>query len=74
MNKSTKIFRILTCVFIAFYTLLVCFYVGDIACYECMSVNQNPDGAYTLAFDRITGDTWFYILSGVVRLMLCASR
>ena len=71
MKTSVKIFRILTCVFTAIYTILVGFHVGETAALKCVKI-ANVDGAYSLVFDRITSDAWFYIISGVALVALFA--
>ena len=74
MKTSVKIFRILTCVFVAAYTLLVELNVLGETQYKCMKIVNDPAaGGYVLKFDRITGDAWLYIISGVVLLLLFAS-
>ena len=72
MKTSLKIFRILTCVFTAIYTALAGFHVGETAKLKSYKMAY-AGGAYWLEFDRITSDAWFYIISGVVLLLLCAA-
>ena len=72
MKPSGIISRIVTCVAVALYTLLVCFCVGEEARYKCMKIMLNADGAYELMFDRITSEAWLDIISAVVLLALCA--
>ena len=73
MKKSIPVFRIVTCVFLALYSFFTCFYIGKTARYKCMTIVKDPDsGAYDMIFDRITGEAWLYIISGVILILLCA--
>ena len=74
MKTSVKIFRILTCVLISAYALLVELNVLGETQYKCMKIVNDPaEGGYVLKFDQITGDAWFYIISGVVLFLLFAA-
>ena len=71
MKTSVKIFRILTCIFTAAYTILAGFHIGESAALKCVKMVL-VDGAFSLVFDRITGEAWFYIISGVALVALFA--
>ena len=75
MKTSVKIFRILTCIFVSLYTVLVSYHIGDHAKYSCMKIMTDfSDGKikFWLEFDHITGEAWFYIISGVALVALFA--
>ena len=71
MKKSTSIFRIVTCIAVALYTLPACFHAVQTAQYMCYRITPVGD-EYAMGFDSITPEAWFYIISGVALLVLCA--
>ena len=71
MKKSTSIFRIVTCIAVALYTLPACFHAAQTAQYMCYRITPVGD-EYAMGFDSITPEAWFYIISGVALLALCA--
>ena len=71
MKKSTSIFRIVTCIAVALYTLPACFHAVQTAQYMCYRITSVGED-YVMGFDSITPEAWFYIISGVALLALCA--
>ena len=69
MKTAIKIFRILTCIFTAVYTILAGFHIGETAKLKSYKMAYK-NGEFWLEFDRITGEAWFYIISGIVLVAL----
>jgi len=72
MKKTIKIFRILTCVLVAIYTVLVSYHIGEHARWTFFRISY-VDSAYSLAFDSITAATWHYIIPGIIIIALFAT-
>lgn len=71
MKKAIGVSRIVTCILISLYTLLVCRNVAQTTQYLCYRIT--PVGEeYVMGFDSITPEAWFFIGSGVVLLALGA--
>ena len=71
MKKAIGVFRIVTCILISLYTLLVCRHMAQNARYMCYKIT--PVGEeYVMGFDSITPEAWFFIGSGVGLLALGA--
>ncbi len=71
MKTTVKFFRIVTCILASLYTLLACWHVAQTALYMCYRITSVGD-EYAMGFDSITPEAWFYIISGVALLALCA--
>lgn len=71
MKKAIGISRIVTCILISLYTLMVCRHMAQNARYMCYKIT--PVGEeYVMGFDSITPEAWFFIGSGVGLLALGA--
>lgn len=72
MKLAVKISRIVTCVLVSLYTLLMCCHVAQNVRYACYRITQVGE-EYVMGFDSITPKAWFFIGSGVGLLALGAA-